>query len=426
VSIARAARSATVALAALVVPIGLGAATPASAQMAAPAQAAAPDENFAFGAISGAVAPEPGLPVGTLEVTVTTIDGSPIVGREVRLGRVGQDNKVQVDRALTNEGGMARFAGLPTGEGTGYAAVVEHETTRLGTEPFRMATDTGMRGQIRALQRTTDTSALRLHQRSRIIFELREDALAVMQQLVFSNNSDKIVDLGEPGITIPLPSGAVNLQGFEGGAKVDLRPGPGFAAMMHAPVSPNKGAMFASAARFGFVLPAHGARSIEYQQPMPYGLDNPLILIPSDTGFTVQAPGVRELPAENDGQGNMVKLYELPAVPPGGTLALTIGGLPTRDTAGRSIAIGLCIFFLVLALAGARRPGRHFDSAGVTQKLVQKREGLFSELMELEQTRRQGGQAEPRLDDRRRELVTKLESVYRDLARAERGESPTP
>ena len=92
-----------------------------------------------------------------------------------------------------------RFTGLPTGPGSGYAAVTEVDGLRLSTEPFRMPDDSGMRGQILALRSTRDPSVLRLDPRTKVIVDLREEALAVMVGLFFRNTSQEIFDPGPRG-----------------------------------------------------------------------------------------------------------------------------------------------------------------------------------------------------------------------------------
>ena len=59
-------------------------------------------------------------------------------------------------RPTTDAGGVAHFAGLPHGDGSGYAAVVEWHGLRLGTAPFPMPEASGARAEIRALARTAD------------------------------------------------------------------------------------------------------------------------------------------------------------------------------------------------------------------------------------------------------------------------------
>jgi hypothetical protein len=385
--------------------------------------AAEPEEpSFSLGAVAGKVAPGPGLPAGTLELTLLDQAGKPIAGRLVQLGQVTKEAPLKVLRATSSATGVARFEGLDTGENTGYAALIEHEGMRLSTEPFRMEAAQGMRGEIRALGRTSDPSVLRFDNRARLIVEVGEDSLQMMEELIFKNTSDKAFDPGNEGLLIPLPLGFEGAKEIEGSVPLDLRAGQG--AAVRAPISPNSGAMFATRVRVGFVLPAGGSPDVEVKQKLPFGLEGALVLVPANTHLTVEASGLRERPAQADAQGNSVKLYELDAIPPGGTLSLTVKGLPALDHKGRNIAGALCLLLIVAAVIASPRPTKVAHAVANAAQLTERREKLFGELVALEQQRRQGrpeGKRDAGLEERRQELVSKLEHVYRELAAVEHG-----
>ena len=90
------------------------------------------------------------------------------------------EREVGVEEGTTDAAGRVRWTGLTTGDVAGFAAVTEHEGLRLGTQPFRMPTESGMRGQIVALRRAADSRVLSLDPRSKIIVDLREDAIQLM------------------------------------------------------------------------------------------------------------------------------------------------------------------------------------------------------------------------------------------------------
>ena len=60
----------------------------------------------------------------------------------------------------TDGAGVAKFADLPTGKTSGYAAVTDWQGMHIGTEPFSMPEDQGARAEIRALGRTSDPSVI--------------------------------------------------------------------------------------------------------------------------------------------------------------------------------------------------------------------------------------------------------------------------
>jgi hypothetical protein len=380
-------------------------------------------QGFSLGVVAGTVAPLDGTPPGTIELILLDIDGRPIPNIPVQLGQAKSDNSVAVLRGTADAEGIVRFRDLPTGEGTGYAAVIAHQGLRLGTEAFRLPADKGVRGQIRALGRTADPSVLRVDGRSKIIFEVGEDSVQVMQQLVLANTSDKIFTPGPEGVLVPLADGFSGARAFEGGAPIDVKDGEG--VTFKTPVPPTRGAMAASEVRVGFVVPASGSSSVDIHQPLPFGMRSPLILIPAATRLGVNGSGVRKLPDQKDSQGSVVNLYELDEIAPGGALQLTVTGLPALDRRARTVVGFLCLGLMAAAILGSRRPKEVARAAASAEKLTERREQLFADLVAVERERkREPGKSNGTLETRRKDLVGKLEGIYRELSRLEHGESP--
>jgi hypothetical protein len=105
-------------------------------------------------------------------------------------------------------------------------------------------------------------------------------------------------------------------------------------------------------------------------------------------------------------------------IPRGGTLSFTISGIPSTDTSGPLVAGGLALALIAAAVVFGRRPrasGKSgADPADARDKLIERRESTFAELVDLEKTSRESGGAAP--PDRRRQIVSRLEQIYRDLA----------
>jgi hypothetical protein len=414
---------------------GLGAAGAEAAGAADPHAGMAPGapgqetgETFRVGAPTGMVEPAPNLAAGTLEIDVQDAAGKPIAGLPVRLGEVqmaaGENGQVRVHDAIADGNGRVRWTGLTTGDAAGYAAVSEYQGSRISTVPFRMSADSGMRGKIFALGRTRDPSVLRLDPRTKIVIDLREDAVAVMVALFFRNTSREVFDGGEEGLFIPFPDGAVNAQEIEGGEPVEIVPGKG--VRIKAPIPPDASAQFVTQARYGFILPAEGTHDLDFTQLLPVALPDPLLLVPAKTGLTLDAPGLQVQKPDTDTRGDKIDVYTVPAIGAGGSLKLTVHGIPGRDRTARTIAAGLCLLLIGAAIVLARRSGGGAKPAtaaatnnGVTSdSLVDKREQIFGELVAIERQRQQEG-ANPRLDERRKETVGRLEAVYKELARLE-------
>ena len=389
----------------------------AAAQGAAAPAGAAP---FRMGAPTGQVEPAADLPKGSLVIELRGPTSQPLPGKSVRLGEIllteGQNRQVKVHDAVSDAAGLVRWQGLTTGERAGYAAVLEHEGIRLSTQPFRMPETGGMRGRILALGRTKDPSVLSLDPRTKIVFDLREEAVAVMIGLTFRNQSQQIFDPGEEGLLIPIPEDSVGAQEIEGGEPLEVVPGK--FVRLKTPIPPDAAASFVTQVRFGYVLPTGGSDILEIRQPFPVSWPDPFLLVPEKTGMELQATGIKPLPADVDGTGDKVRAYTVPGVTAGGALTLSVAGIPARDRTGRTVAAVLCVLLILAALvwAGPRR-GKQVTSAREDRDaLIAKREELFAELVALEEQRKDSGQAAARLVDRRKELIAKLEVVYRDLS----------
>src|SRR5207253_692618 len=157
----------------------------------------------------GTVEPAPSLPDKTLEIRAFDEKGKPLAGHKVLLGVVSQSESggIKVVHGKTGADGTAKFEGLTTGAGVGYAAVIDFRGMRLGTRPFTMPDSGGIRAEIRALERTADPAVIAIGGGGRIILQMHEDALQVLEMLPLENRSSKIFDPGAGAIEIPLPKG---------------------------------------------------------------------------------------------------------------------------------------------------------------------------------------------------------------------------
>jgi hypothetical protein len=399
--------------------------------------AGGPNDDFSIGASTGTAAPAPNLPTKTLEVQVYDESGRPAPNQKVLLGAVGQsqgpegaaDGKLKIIPATTDAQGLAKFEGLATGSAVGYAAVVDYRGMRIGTQPFTMPDSGGARAEIRALARTSDQSAITIGAGGRIIVQMHEEVLQVLEILPIENRSDKLFDPGVGGIEIPLPKGFVSAQTAEGSRKLEIRQNHGVA--VHGPVMP-KASLGAEAdnakaagneVTFEFSLP-YGGSSHTFEQRMPNGI-GPTTLICEQAGdMSIEGPGIGARESrELNGRKYWVMLIE--AVPPGQTLSFVVKGLPTTDSSGRVVAGVLALLLIVGSIVFGRRPAQARKATiGERDKLLARREALFSDLVAAERERRKqaaadgaaaGAGAAP-AKEKRGQLVTRLETVYRELA----------
>jgi len=394
----------------------------------APAAGGGPAEGrgpraFSLGATAGTAEPDSALPAGTLDVLLRDENQAPIPNHPVTLGMVNKQGEVEVKRAQSDASGKARFTDLPTGAKTGYAAVIDWHGLRLNTAPFGMPDSGGARAEIRALARTGDPSAVTIGAGGRIVVQMHEDTLQILEFLPLENTSDKMFDPGPGAFEIPLPTGFVSAQPQENERKIEVRQNHGMA--VHGPIVPKRSQLGVSDAErqanevvFAFVLPYHGDTHV-FSQPAPNGI-GALTLITDQKleGLTVSGAGVGTREERTVG-GRKYWVMPVAAVPAGGAVTFTLSGLPSNESWGSTFAGVLSLALIGSAIAFGRRPkvgarGKQESPGHVRARLIDRREALFSELVALERTARAAGTPTPA--DQRRQLVARLEQTYQDIA----------
>jgi hypothetical protein len=400
-------------------PAGGGAGNEA-AEGGEPAEGGGEPPAFALGSTAGVATGDSSLPVGRLDVHILDEEGAPIPHHLVTLGMVDKTNKISVRKAESDANGVAHFSDLPHGDASGYAAVLDWHGMRLGTAPFPMPALGGARAEIRALTRTSDPSVVTIGEGSRVIIQMHEDSLQFLEILPLENTSDKIFDPGPGAVEIPLPQGFVGAEAQEGERKIDVRQNHGMA--VHGTFSPRRSFAETTARNagqevvFGFVLPYH-SDTREFVQPMPTGMGRATLITEQSTRLSANGPGIGA-PQARDLNGKKYWVMPIEAIPRGGTLSFTITGIPFTDTTGRIVAGILALGLVGAAIVFGRRPraaaGSGAGPAGARDELIERRESTFAELVALERDARAAGS--PPAADLRRQIVSRLEQIYRDLA----------
>lgn len=397
----------------------------------APSDGSAPagGKAFTLGIIAGTVRLDPSLPAGTVDVLALDEAGRPLANKTIELGRVAGQG-VQVTELVTGADGRVRFSGVVGGPaaggaggasgGTAAAVVMAHGELRLGSDGFQVPeSGGGISVELRTPQKTADASIITVGAGGRIVLQLREEGLAFIETLPLENRTDKLFDPGVGGVEIPLPSEAVGTEAGEGGHKIDIRKGRGLA--VHGPIPPRRpeaqdpNRKSPDEVTFGFVLPTHESVR-EFEQKFPNGIGEYTFVTDQLPGLVIESSQITGRQSR-EVQGKKYWLMLGQPIPPGGTLRFTVRGLPAPDNTGRIIAGVLALSLVGGAIAfGRQRPG------GATAKertdrdrLVERRERLFADLVAVESRRTNDG-ALPATKIERDDLVRKLEGVYRDLA----------
>jgi hypothetical protein len=346
-----------------------------------------------------------GLAAGTLELRFVEPDGAPVVGQEVSLGhRTGVQEAMAFVTSRSGKDGLVRFAGLETGEQHEYVAMIDREGLLLGSAAIRLSGDHGFAGELRVPGQTSDPSVLQVSSSSKLLIDLREDALAVMENLVLENTSDRIFNPGPGGLRIPLPAGSSSGSPIEGGARLEASES---STMLLRDAVPPTSLAVPVQARFGFFIPTAGESRITFRQPMPLGIESPVVMVPEDHHLGLIAPGLQAVAPQADDRGGRIQIFQLASVPRNGVLSISVSGLPTRGSLGKTMATVLVAMLAFAALLGLRRP----RAAGQAKNRDHQRDRLFAELVEVERARRSTGADDTQLAQRRAELVAAIEAM---------------
>ena len=352
--------------------------------------------------------------------------GAPIPQHTVLLGMVDKSNKIDVRKADTDAGGVAHFAGLPHGDGSGYAAVLEWHGLRLGTAPFPMPDTNGARAEIRALGRTADASVMTIGEGGRVIVQMHEDTLQFLEMLPLENVSDKIFDPGPGAVEIPLPQGFVGAEAQESDRKVEVRQNHGMA--VHGVFTPRRslGGTTAKTAGqevvFGFVLPYHGDTR-DFTQRMPNGMGAGTLITEQIAGLSVSGPGIGARQAR-ELSGRKYWVMPIEPIPAGGVLSFTLTGLPSTDATGQYVAGGLALALIGGAFVFGRKPRTGGKGRQARQGCWGRRHARAADRAARVDVRRTAGAGAERPRDRhgrrppstRKQIVGRLEQIYRELA----------
>lgn len=414
------------------------------------AEGAAAPPAFTLGMISGTTGVDPALPHGTIDVTALDEAGRPLASQSIELGQVAADGKVRITRQTTDPDGRTTFSQIGASGGpappaggaspadaaaattTAAAAVMTVGDLRVGTDGFGIPSSGGIRIVIQVPQRTSDPSAIVVATGGRLVLQVRDDVVSFIETLPLQNASGKIFDPGPGGVEIPLPSEAVNAEGAEGEHKIEIRKGVGVA--IHGiipprrPVAPNQKSP--DEVTFGFVLPMRGS-TLGFEQRFPNGFGEFTFVMEQLAGLSIESDQITGRQERELGPKKYWLMRGAP-IPPGGTLRFKVTGLPVPDQTGKIVAATLAVGLMLAAAVLSRRPDAPAGVArlGERDRLLERREKLFAELVTLEGKRSSGSlapaaagpAAEPGQagggppTGMRSELVRKLENVYRELA----------
>ena len=364
--------------------------------------------------IAGVPLPVSDVAVGT--VTVRVIKGSlsnNIPDQPVELIVNGAPR-----RERTGDSGRVEFNGLPVGAAVKAVAVVGAE--RLESQEFAVPSQ----GGTRVLLVATDPDAEKrvaedrqlaagpaqpgmvvLGDQTRFVVEFADEALNVFNILQIVNTARVPVQPPAPVVFDVAPGGgtATVLNGSSPLATAD-----GKRVTVAGPFAPGP-----TLVQFAYAVP-YSSASLTIEQRLPIAL-NQVIVMAQKVGDMNLGSSQFAQQREVAAQGDTYIVAQGPGIGAGNALKLSFTGLPHRATWPRNLALTLAVIILA---AGAWSSTRKTHSAvPQREELEGHRERLFTELASLERQRQAAPSDKSRAasDERRRALISELESVYAAL-----------
>jgi hypothetical protein len=364
--------------------------------------------------MSGMPLPVPDLPVGT--VTARVIRGAltnPLEGETVELAGAGALKTSRTDAA-----GRATFSSLPPGTHVKMSVTVGSE--KIESQEFDVPPQGGVRVMLVATDAATDARAAAdkklaeeapvngmvvLGDQSRIVIEIGDDALNVFNLMQVMNTAKRRVATSAP-LVFELPKAAVGVGMMEGSTPNAIAAGN--KVTVTGPFAPG-----ATMVQFAYSIPL-GSETIDVDERMPAQLAQVAVVAQKTPGMDLSSPQIKEH-ADRTAEGQNYIVGQGGGVPAGGTLSISLSGLPHRASWPRNVALLLAVVILGAGAWGAVRMRPATGEKERRRQLQAQRESLFAQLTALEAQRRQGKVDQEAYATRREKLVGALEDLYAGL-----------
>jgi uncharacterized membrane protein len=332
---------------------------------------------------------------------------------EVRL-EARSGNQVLVSRTTTVQAdGQFEFSNVPAGANVSYIVSVEYQGVVYGTA----FSDTSLPVVVPIYETVASTQALTIVGHTMVVTEAsaRDSVLAILELVALDNTGDRTIvpnlqgapDLqGVPGMAdilrFSLPSGARGLDvasDLQGGTFVQVE--RGFA--LSSPIPPGRHEV-----SFSYQLPYKDTQA-DLTRTFPFGAEVFRLLIPLHLG-TVESDWLR-LREQTPLGGTVYQVLESDSMAPGGSLSMTVRGLPRQpwyqrwwnavgSGTGPRIAVPTILGVALLAVLAYALIAR--------KRVEESREALVQAIAELDDAFERNEIDEQDYQQKRRELKARL------------------
>jgi len=369
--------------------------------------------------MAGRPLPAPELPTGTVSVRLVRER----MGNNIQNHQVTLNGAERTLKGTTDAQGRAQFGDIPPGTMVTVEAIVDGE--RLRSQEFGVPASGGVRVALiaglevaRARERAEAEAAAKQPARpgvvvfggeTRIILEFQDDNLQVFYLLDIVNSARTPIDTGA-AMVIELPEGTQGAGAMEGSSPLAVVQGD--RVRINGPFPPGT-----TSVQVGYRLPYSSDRTTILQS-WPAAIEQLFVAAEKVGELQIASPQFASQRHAEAG-GTPFIMATGGRINAGDTLAINLTGLPHKSTLLRNVGLGLGLLILGAGLwaALAAAPARK----GQIDQLVQRKEKLFAELVQLENHKRNGRIDERRYASRRQTLMVQLEKVIAELDRGPAG-----
>jgi len=313
----------------------------------------------------------------------------------------------------TDGEGTLRWSELSTGSGTSYRVTVTRGNALFGTVPFTLSDRAGKRVVLHVYPVTSNIEETLVGTQGLVYLALREDSISFENLYgIFNLGAVAWVPQDE---TIDLPEGykAFNRPDAMDGVGIDEVNGKG---LLRGTISPGRHDI-----QYRFQVPLEQDERQTIRIALPPHVAQMRVMVESSKSMGVEVAGFPAAKKTKNRDGKRVLVTEkMTAREEGGLkfVEITLTGLPTAGP-GRWIASGFGLLALAIGLGYVlqRRDQKGPDEEG-RRDLVDAREALLREIVELERAHRAGELGPKTYQRLRNALLDALERLVTKIAEA--------
>ncbi|WP_434043903.1 MULTISPECIES: carboxypeptidase-like regulatory domain-containing protein [Sorangium] len=362
-----------------------------SAAGGAASRRAAEELTGLFDAPEDAVQDDTGLPPGVLVLAVQDADGQPVprvpVDIDVLQSSVTKgDSRERVTRE-TDDAGVVRLENLTIGAGTSYGISVAREGATFSLPHFGLGAEAGKRAVLHVYEATPDVSNLLVGTQGIIYLQLRQDSISV-EQLFQVYNLGRVAWL--PNETFALPPDYKAFSKTDTMDDMRLEEAKGTGVALRGTVSPGR-----HEGQFRWQVPFNREERQTIRIELPPRMAQLRIMAEASKSMTLNVAGFPAAQRTQNRDGKKILITEKQSSRVEGglrTVEITLAGLPTPGW-GRWIALFLA-GATVIGGAAVNLVRRRDDDRGADdeerRELLEARDALLDEFVELERARKRG------------------------------------